>query len=87
VKKVADKTAIPSSHVTGPESTPSSDAAAAAERLLERATALAKGVIAGKISFLDAADRAYRYGAALALSDDASQAVLAIALARVRRPL
>jgi hypothetical protein len=52
--------------------------------LLERANALAEGVIAGKISFLDAVDAAYRYGAALALSDDASQAVLAIAFARVR---
>jgi hypothetical protein len=56
----------------------------AAERLLERAQALAEDVIAGKISFLDGVDAAYRYGVALALSDDASQAVLAVAFARVR---
>jgi hypothetical protein len=63
----------------------SSGDAAAAERLLERAQALAEGVIAGKIPFSDAVDSAYRYGVALALSDDASQAVLAAAFASVRR--
>jgi hypothetical protein len=84
VKKV-NITAILSSH--GRLSTSSGDSAdaAAAARLLERAQALAEDVIAGKISFLDAVDSAYRYGVALALSDDASQEVLAAAFARVRR--